>query len=93
MELPNWHGSLPDPGPKPLSVVSGRRVLKVQQAVRLEEVMNASDHEVKMSEFAARAVRVFSESALEVEWHTLNFHVERVGMGESFTWRWTVWAI
>jgi hypothetical protein len=92
MSLGFFGDSEPDPGPRKFVAAYGRRKLNTSQAVRLEEVRNAVDHEVKMAEFAARAIRMFSESMLEVEWHTLSFEVNRDGMGEAYIWRWSVWA-
>lgn len=84
----------PRPGPIAVRVASGPRLFHMSQFVRLEEIQNASDHEVKMAEFAARATRWFGELAVEVQWHTLRFEVQRTGTEEpgAFIWRWEVWV-
>lgn len=86
---------LEDPGPLTFKPVSGSRLLVLQSAAKLDEIAAHEEHEKQMGDAAARAVRFFASSALEVQWHTLKFEIVSYGRSDEAglqIWRWTVWA-
>lgn len=91
-----------DPGPRSFVKARGLRKFCSQSAFRPDGGPDGSpalaQRAYEMTEATQRAIRWFLEQehqGVRIQWHTLQFSVERTGMEDlpdSELWRWEVWA-